>query len=264
MKALILAAGEGQRLRPLTSDRPKCLVELFGRPLLAWQLEALAACGITDVALAAGHAAAALAPYGLPMFQNDRYRETNMVESLFAAWPFAAGGSDVLVVYGDIVTEPRIIAAVAASTAPVAVAVDEGWQALWSLRFGNPLTDAETLRLGPEDRIIDVGKRPRSLAEIEGQYMGLFKISAAAVPVVKAFYDRLDRGALYDGQPFERMYMTSFLQAIAEHLMPVRAVRVRHGWLELDRLEDVACYEPARLERDGLFRLSAWAAGNTA
>ena len=36
--SIILAAGEGKRLRPLTNDKPKCLVELFGKTLLEWQL----------------------------------------------------------------------------------------------------------------------------------------------------------------------------------------------------------------------------------
>ena len=48
MKAFILAAGEGTRLRPLTLDRPKCLVELKGKPLLQYQIDALRATGIHD------------------------------------------------------------------------------------------------------------------------------------------------------------------------------------------------------------------------
>ena len=46
MKAIILAAGRGSRLLSLTEDRPKCLVEAGGKPLLAWQIEALRGAGI--------------------------------------------------------------------------------------------------------------------------------------------------------------------------------------------------------------------------
>jgi mannose-1-phosphate guanylyltransferase len=46
---MVLAAGLGTRLRPLTNDRPKALVEVGGRPLIAWNLELLARFGITDV-----------------------------------------------------------------------------------------------------------------------------------------------------------------------------------------------------------------------
>lgn len=49
MRAFVFAAGRGERLRPLTDDIPKALVEVRGKPLIEWQLERLAAAGITDV-----------------------------------------------------------------------------------------------------------------------------------------------------------------------------------------------------------------------
>ena len=55
--AVLLAAGTGSRLRPLTDTLPKCLLEVGGRPLLDYQLEALAAHGVTDVLVVTGHAA---------------------------------------------------------------------------------------------------------------------------------------------------------------------------------------------------------------
>ncbi|MHB8619167.1 MAG: nucleotidyltransferase family protein, partial [Chloroflexota bacterium] len=51
MKAVILAGGRGERLMPLTADRPKCMVELAGRPILAHQLEWLAAEGVSEVVI---------------------------------------------------------------------------------------------------------------------------------------------------------------------------------------------------------------------
>ncbi len=49
MKALILAAGRGQRMRPLTDRTPKPLLEVRGKPLIAWHLEALARAGVSEV-----------------------------------------------------------------------------------------------------------------------------------------------------------------------------------------------------------------------
>src|SRR3546814_12233694 len=57
MKALILSAGQGSRLLPLTESRPKCLIELSGRSLLAWQLLALSRAGIHEVVIVPGFAA---------------------------------------------------------------------------------------------------------------------------------------------------------------------------------------------------------------
>ena len=48
MKVIILAAGQGTRLKPLTDDRPKCMVEVKGRSIIDRQLDTMHACGIAD------------------------------------------------------------------------------------------------------------------------------------------------------------------------------------------------------------------------
>lgn len=55
MKAMILAAGLGTRLRPLTDSTPKALLEVYGRPLLAWVVDRLALNGFTDIVVNAHH-----------------------------------------------------------------------------------------------------------------------------------------------------------------------------------------------------------------
>ena len=55
MKAIILAAGEGRRLRPLTKNKPKCMVELFGKNLLDWKIDVLKKCGISDIIIITGY-----------------------------------------------------------------------------------------------------------------------------------------------------------------------------------------------------------------
>jgi MurNAc alpha-1-phosphate uridylyltransferase len=57
MKAMILAAGRGERLRPLTEKTPKALVEVGGKPLIGWHLERLAASGLREVAINVSHLA---------------------------------------------------------------------------------------------------------------------------------------------------------------------------------------------------------------
>jgi choline kinase len=181
---------------------------------------------------------------------NARWEETNMVASLFCAREEFT--DDVVVVYGDIVFEPRVVRALLAASADVAVVVDAGWRALWDLRMADPLGDAETLKLNAAGEITEVGKKPGSYDDIQGQYIGLFKVARAAWPRVAAFYDGLDRAAVYDGQPFDKMYMTSFIDLIAKRLLPVRAVRIEHGWLEVDTPADLSRYEALGPD-EGLF-----------
>ena len=54
-KVLILAAGKGSRLYPLTIDKPKCLVHLFGKSLLQRQVDAITQCGIENLHIVTGY-----------------------------------------------------------------------------------------------------------------------------------------------------------------------------------------------------------------
>ena len=87
-RAVILAAGQGTRLRPLTNDKPKCLVELAGKSLLSRQIEVLDAAGITDIQIATSYREDQIRSLGYPTAHNPDYEHTNMVESLFSARPF--------------------------------------------------------------------------------------------------------------------------------------------------------------------------------
>ncbi|MDP2248216.1 MAG: nucleotidyltransferase family protein, partial [Nitrosomonadales bacterium] len=55
MKAMILAAGRGERMRPLTDHTPKPLLEVGGKPLIGWHLERLAAAGFKDIVINHAH-----------------------------------------------------------------------------------------------------------------------------------------------------------------------------------------------------------------
>ncbi len=57
MKAVILSAGQGKRLLPLTADSPKCILPIMGQTLIEWQIDELAKCGIEQVTVVLGYRA---------------------------------------------------------------------------------------------------------------------------------------------------------------------------------------------------------------
>ena len=249
-RAIILAAGQGTRLQPYTLDRPKCLVPLAGRPLLEWQVDSLRAAGIDDITVVTGYRADQIEALGHPTAHNDRYSATNMLASLMCDRGGLDGADDVIVAYGDLVYEPRVVEALVAADAPVAITVDRSWQRLWELRMEDPLADAETLRLDGDGNVVELGRKPESLDEIEGQYMGLIGLRADFVPQFVATYDGLDPAGPYEGRDRDNMYMTSFLQHLIDHVCAVTAVTVDGGWLEVDTTDDLDTYES--LHEDGL------------
>jgi choline kinase len=249
MKAIILAAGHGSRLRPYTDDKPKCMVELAGRPLLHRQLATLRGAGVEDILLVGGYRADKLESDGFRIALNPRHAETNMVSTLFCAEDSMRPGEDLLIAYGDIVYEPRVLRSLLDTDAPVAICVDREWRRFWAARMDDPLADAETLKLAGGDRVVELGKKPKGYDEIQGQYMGLIKVRGDHVETFRNAWHALDRRAMYDGKDFDNMYMTSFLQHLIESGVEVRAAFTDNGWLEVDTVEDLERYD--RMQREG-------------
>lgn len=256
-KALILAAGQGSRLRPITNTRPKCLVELDGKSILSHQIKTLNSVMIDDIHVVTGYLARKIEDLGFDTSHNEKYDKTNMVYSLFCALEFLKScNEDLIIAYGDIIYEKKNLDALLKSEHCISCMIDKNWLKLWSLRNENPLDDAETLVVDSDDNIIEIGKKPINYENINGQYTGLIKIKAEAIAKIIAFYENLNRQVFYDGQDFNNMYMTSFLQEIINNGMTIHAVFVLGGWLEVDSISDLEMYEKL-LNNDELGALCA-------
>ena len=240
MKAIILAAGQGTRLRPLTNNKPKCLVKLAGKPMLAHQLSTLYSAGVDDIHVVGGYLAEQLKNFNVTLHINPYFDKTNMVTTLFSAAAVMDGSSDLIISYGDIVYEKNVIDTLVACDAPICLAVDREWRRYWSARMENPLADAETLKLDGGERVVEIGKRPMSYDDIEGQYCGLIKVRADHVVKLHEIWGAMDRGISYDGKDYDNMYMTSFLQYLIDIGWDISAAFINNGWAEVDCEADLS------------------------
>jgi len=237
MKAIILAAGEGTRLRPYTMDKPKCLVEIDGETLLDRQIKILKIEGITQIILIGGYHSEMLDGKASEIRINPIYDKTNMVYSLFCA----EGDFDdeAIVSYGDIVYSKSILNKVINSKSDIAVAIDKDWESYWRARNDNPLNDAETLKLTSDNRITEIGQKPNCIDEVEGQYMGLMKFSKKGFNILrKIFYDFKNIGTI-NGKSFDKAYMTDLLQAMIKLDIRIDAVPISGNWIEIDTVDDL-------------------------
>jgi len=255
-RAIILAAGSGSRLMPLTADRPKGMVTFQGETLLGAQLSVLRAWGIEDITLVGGYRAEALSAFGLPVICNERFETTNMVASLMCARDLIDGRDDLVISYADIVYEPRVLQAVLDGDGDLVVAADRNWLDLWQARLDDPLADAETFRVRKDGTLAELGRKPGSIAEVEGQYIGLIGLPARRQQDLRAVYDALDPSALYEGRPIPSMFMTALIQHLIDIGWAVRPAWISSGWLEIDTMDDFARYDAlARTGRlDRLYR----------
>ena len=236
MRAIILAAGRGSRMRTLTHRRPKCLVEFAGKPLLHWQLEALRTAGLEEIGVVSGYLGETLQDPTYTSFENPRWRETNMVVTLTCAdaWLRAF---PCIVSYSDIVYHPEVIKALQASLDDIAITYDRLWKQLWTDRFDDPLSDAERFRYAPDGSLLEIGRRASSLSEIQGQYMGLLKFTPAGWTRVRAFLEPLPAGEI------DALDMTGLLRRLLAQGVRIATVPVDGRWCEIDTDKDLETYE---------------------
>ena len=249
MNAIILSAGQGTRLQPLTNDRPKCLVNLFGKSLLERQIETLQYCGINDISIVTGYMADKIVFSNLEYFENTKYDSTNMVETLFCAKEKLL--ENTIITYGDIIWQESVLKQLIESQDDISVVVDKNWHRYWEFRFDDPLSDAETLKLDEHNYITDIGQKTNNIEEIQGQYIGLMKFQNNGINALKSFYDsskqksKLGMNPLNPKISFENSFMTDLIRGMIKNGNNVKSIPIHGGWLELDSISDYEKYNLA-------------------
>jgi L-glutamine-phosphate cytidylyltransferase len=242
MRAIILAAGRGNRMGQLGDERPKCLVEFAKKPLIERQVAALRGGGAQAVGVVRGYRADMIELPDLTYFYNGRWAETNMVMSLAVAAEWL-NTCPVIVSYADIFYRHELVRHLAASDGNLVITYDRAWRSLWSRRFVDPLADAETFRADASGRLIEIGNKASSIDEIKGQFMGLLKFTPRGWRDVEALL------ATLDAQTRDRLDMTDLLQRLLRQNIAIGTIGTDGQWGEIDNPGDLALYES--MTKDG-------------
>ena len=240
MKAIIVAAGMGRRLRPYTDDRPKCLVEVNGKSILHRQLDAYRAAGIDEVHIVRGYMKESIVVEGARYFANDDFATNNILASLFCAEPAMDGG--FLFSYSDIVFRPEVVRTALDTEGDYALVIDRCWTDAYHGRKDHPVSEAEVARV-EGGRVARVGKKTVPEADATGEFIGLARFSASAVAEMKARYHERKRALL--GKPygtaarFEVAYVTDLLNDLIDTGTSMHPAFIDGGWREIDTVEDL-------------------------
>jgi len=176
MKAVVLAAGQGKRLLPLTASVPKCLVRLGGRSILEWQVRALFEAGVTDIAVVTGfHASDVedeiehLRELGVSVrpIHNPFFGVSDNLASCFLARHEMLSADGLVLLNGDTLFEPRLLRHVLALVeAPITVTIDR------KDRYDSD--DMKVQLLGK--RLVRVGKT-LDPSSVDGESIGLLVLN---------------------------------------------------------------------------------------
>lgn len=234
MKILTLAAGRGSRLAHQTQSKPKCMTAVQGKTILHWQQASQSQAGVTHKAAVLGYKANQIERLFDTSFLNEDWQGSNMVSSLLCANDYFCT-NPVVISYSDIVYHPSDLRSLHESQGDIVVAYDKKWLEQWSLRFDEPLSDAETFKLSKNKKnIIEIGYTANSLDEIEGQFLGLIKVTPEGWRIIKQYLKQ------YDNSQIAKLDMTGLLQELIEANIDVYGHEVHNPWFEIDSLNDLS------------------------
>ncbi len=244
MRPIIIGAGRGSRLGKNTDHVPKTLVEVMGRPMLDWILEALASAGFSrkDVVFVCGYAEDVVrARY--PEFtyvRNTDWANNNILLSLLCAREHL--GQGFLSTYADIVYDGEIVQKLVASRADIALGCDTVWRRRYVGRSEHPETDAEKLR-ADGTRVLEISRTIPSEAA-QGEFIGVMKLSSDGGRVFLDAFDRAEKsyggGLFREGRSFQKAYLLDLLQEMLEAGASMQREDIAGGYMEIDTGQDLS------------------------
>ena len=241
MNAIILAAGMSSRLRPITSDKPKCMLKLFNETLLERQIKIFRNYNINNITIVTGYRSEVIDISNVNYVKNENYETTNINESLFCALEPSNG--PVLVTYSDIVFEQKIIQQMLEITDGIRLAVNLNWKKYYKNRTMHPLSEAENV-LVENGRILQIRKNISKSLENQqvGEFLGLMMLSSEHVKILLERYSYLKKnhvGAFHNSSSLSNAYITDMLQEIINCGVTVNPIFTEGKWCEIDTPEDL-------------------------
>jgi len=221
-RAIILAAGQGLRLRSVVDNRPKGLIDIGGEPMIGRSIRLLEAAGIDDITIVAGYLADRYVAFagsrrGVRVVTNDAFATTGSMASLACALGDEHDG--VLVLESDIIYEARALRAILASATDNATLVS-----------GPTGAGDEVWVHAPGGHVHAMSKDARALPGIAGEFVGITRLSGAAAGAMRDAFTRFTAAHGHGRMDYE----TGGLIAVAP-AFPIEAVVIPDlCWGEID------------------------------
>jgi len=232
MKAVILAAGIGSRLRPITFKKPKCMVKVSGRPIIDYQIKAFSAAGIKDIAIIVGYHSKIVKEYcrgikdvNISIIENYDFESTNNMYSLYLASCYWKG-EEFILSNGDVIFDERIPLYLKECAVSDLIAADKGSYNEESMK----------IIVNEENLIIDISKSISS-SEAYGNSIDLYKFSTNSS---KILFDHIKE--IIEVKKRLREWTEIAIQDLVKSQKIMMQPYNIHGlkWIEIDNYDDLS------------------------
>ena len=241
INAIILAAGVGNRLSPLTKDIPKGMVKLFEKSLLEMQIDIFKQYDINDITIVTGYLGEKITFPDINYIKNKNFSLTNINESLFCAREKFQ--TESLISYSDIIYEKKNIERIANFNGDIGVGVRLNWKPHYKGRTLHPTSEAENVVI-ENNKIVKIQKNISKCEknQIIGEFIGIMKLSKNASDILVQKYLELKKshiGKFHNAPSLKQAYITDMLQEIIDSDYLVEPVIIEGKWCEVDTIQDI-------------------------
>ncbi len=232
-KIIILAAGRGSRLGKLTHEMPKTLLKIGTTNCFEHQLEIYQSLGYQNINVVTGFGSNKFLKYRyVKNIYNSSWYDSNILTSLLIGLE-NTNLHTTLISYSDIIFEKKAIKLIEKSNYDISILYDLNFLRYWRMRNSEPLVDLESFKIQSDDRIYDIGEKPLILSEIEGQYMGILKITP------KGWIDLLNYMNQEKIAKVNNLSITEFLNGFIKKGGNVYGIGFKGKWCEIDTYSDL-------------------------
>lgn len=239
IRAIIVAAGENNRLLPLIPDKPVCLLEIADKPIIAREMENLRACGIYDIVVVRGYQGDKINYPAIRYYENTDYQNTGILSSLFYARDEM--DEEFLFCYSDIVYAREVLVLLVKDQSDISLVVDTNWKSHYDHRDQHPISEAELVRI-EGDRIVQIGRNVIPPDEVHGEFIGLAKFSKKGAEILRMHYkwavQNYKARAFHGAPSIDKAYFSDMINELVAQGYPVSHIDIDGGWAEIDTPED--------------------------
>lgn len=248
--SIIIAAGVSKRLRPLTDDKPKCMLKVNGKPIIQKMIEQFRSNGINDISIIRGYKKEKINFPDVTYFENKDFWNNNILHSLMAAKDklrdTIKNKTDIIISYSDICLDDSVIKILLKSTETISAVIDIDWDRCYRDRTDHPISEAEKVIMNSSNKMIKIGKHVaivNAAKENKGEFIGLWKFTSEGAEIFLKYYDRLN-STLKKTDPFQnakewqKSYITDIFQEMIDKGENLYCVLIKNNWVEIDTIQD--------------------------
>ena len=236
INVIILAAGMGKRLGPLTKDIPKGMVKLFGKSLLEMQIDIFKKCGIDDISIVSGYLAEKINFPSITYFKNENFSTTSGNESLYCAKQKL---NDTIICYADLVFDISIIKKMIDFNGDVGIAVKSDWESRYVERTLHPISEADNVLFDESGKIIELRKNIQKPNSNIGEFLGIVRLSSKGSSLFLKRFSEPHVGTFHSSPSIKQSILPDMLQELIDLGINVEPVMISEKWSEVDTPQDL-------------------------